>query len=96
MGANIVFVDQVVAVIVEAVAFFGGPGIAGRIIGGAIKTEAGWTNSVSVFVRVQSFSDASVWDGKKLLGIINPTFRLELETLELVGVAMVYKLGIKI
>jgi uncharacterized membrane protein len=35
----------------------------------------------TVFVRVQSFSDASVWDGKKLLGIINPTFRLELETL---------------
>ncbi|MCK4971249.1 MAG: hypothetical protein KAS77_11990, partial [Thermoplasmata archaeon] len=35
----------------------------------------------TVFIRVQSMSDASVWDGKKLLGIINPTFRLELETL---------------
>ncbi len=35
----------------------------------------------TVFIRVQSYSDASVWDGKKLLGIINPTFRLELETL---------------
>ncbi|MCK5254243.1 MAG: hypothetical protein KAQ96_14895, partial [Thermoplasmata archaeon] len=35
----------------------------------------------TVFIRVQSLTDASVWDGKKLLGIINPTFRLELETL---------------
>ncbi len=35
----------------------------------------------TVFVRVQSATDASVWDGQRLLGIINPTFRLELETL---------------
>jgi uncharacterized membrane protein len=35
----------------------------------------------TIFVRVQSNTDASVWDGKKLLGIINPTFRLELDTL---------------
>jgi len=43
--------------------------------------EAKANENGTVFVRVQSFSDASVWDGKKLLGIINPTFRLELETL---------------
>ncbi|NIS13917.1 MAG: hypothetical protein GWN18_17520, partial [Thermoplasmata archaeon] len=35
----------------------------------------------TVFIRVQSATDASVWDGQRLLGIINPTFRLELETL---------------
>jgi len=35
----------------------------------------------TVFIRVQSMTDASVWDGKRLLGIINPTFRLELGTL---------------
>jgi uncharacterized membrane protein len=34
-----------------------------------------------VFIRVESVSDRSVWDGKKLLGLINPTFRIEMETL---------------
>jgi len=43
--------------------------------------EAKANENGTVFIRVQSMTDASVWDGKKLLGIINPTFRLELETL---------------
>ncbi len=43
--------------------------------------EAKANENGTVFIRVQSTTDASVWDGKKLLAIINPTFRLELETL---------------
>ena len=35
----------------------------------------------TVFVRVQSMTDASVWDGKKLMGIVDPTFHLEMEVL---------------
>jgi uncharacterized membrane protein len=37
----------------------------------------------TVFVRVQSMSDASVWDGKKLLGIVDPDIHLELTTVAL-------------
>ncbi len=33
----------------------------------------------TVYIRVQSFTDASVWDGKKLLGIVDPDFHLEME-----------------
>jgi uncharacterized membrane protein len=43
--------------------------------------EARANENGTIFIRVQSITDASVWDGKKLLAIINPTFRLELETL---------------
>ena len=35
----------------------------------------------TVFVRVQSTTDASVWDGKKLMAIVDPTFHLEMEAL---------------
>jgi uncharacterized membrane protein len=43
--------------------------------------EAKANENGTVFIRVQSVTDAGVWDGKKLLGLINPTFRLELDTL---------------
>ena len=35
----------------------------------------------TVFVRVQSMTDASVWDGKKLLGMVDPEFHLMMEVL---------------
>jgi len=38
--------------------------------------------SATVFVRVQSTSDKSVWDGKKLMGLVNPTFHIEMEVVE--------------
>jgi uncharacterized membrane protein len=43
--------------------------------------EAKANENGTVFIRVESVSDRSVWDGKKLLGLINPTFRIEMETL---------------
>jgi uncharacterized membrane protein len=43
--------------------------------------EAKANENGTIYIRVQSQTDASVWDGKKLLALINPTFRLELETL---------------
>ena len=43
--------------------------------------EAKANENGTVFIRVQSVTDNGVWEGKKLLGLINPTFRLELETL---------------
>jgi uncharacterized membrane protein len=43
--------------------------------------EAKANENGTVFIRVQSVTDASVWDGKKLLGLINPTFRIEMDTL---------------
>ena len=43
--------------------------------------EAKANENGTIYIRVQSMTDASVWDGKKLMALINPTFRLELETL---------------
>ena len=44
--------------------------------------EAKANENGTVFVRVQSMTDASVWDGKKLLGMVDPDFHLMMEVLE--------------
>jgi uncharacterized membrane protein len=38
--------------------------------------------SASVYLRVQSMTDKSVWDGKKLTALVNPTFHLAMEVQE--------------
>ena len=43
--------------------------------------EAKANENGTVFIRVQSTTDASVYDGKRLLALINPTFKIEMDTL---------------
>jgi len=44
-----------------------------------VPGEAKANANASVFIRVQSMTDASVWDGKKLLAIVDPLVHLEME-----------------
>ena len=43
--------------------------------------EAKANDTGTIFIRVMSMTDASVWDGKKLMGMVDPEFHLIMEVL---------------